>query len=211
VPVLIGTIGGGTTITEMAINLSEIVLPVLLTDFSVTKSGHTSVLSWITHTEINNDYFILERSLDGRTFTPVSGRIISKAVNGNSNIPLQYAYIDLSPVKGINYYRLLQVDKDSRTKYSEVVKATFTDLPEVSIYPNPVHNELNIYGYLPQMANLKFELVDAKAATVLSMEKAGANANWNVQLKLSRLPAGIYYIRIFNNKIIMYSGMVYKD
>lgn len=84
------------------------VLPIELMEFNVSFSEDGNKIIWITASEINNDYFTLERSTDGINFytiTQVKGA-------GNSTTTIEYSYIDRNPENGVNYYRLSQTDFD---------------------------------------------------------------------------------------------------
>lgn len=94
------------------------VLPIELLYFNGDKAScHQNVLTWATATEINNDHFDIERSLDGINFIKI--KEISGAIN-SLNIKT-YNYIDSSPSNGINYYRLKQVDLDGIYKYADII------------------------------------------------------------------------------------------
>ncbi|RYY54944.1 MAG: hypothetical protein EOO09_12490 [Chitinophagaceae bacterium] len=84
------------------------VLPVTLQSFTVNAVNTTALLQWVTASELNNDHFDIERSVDGRVFSKI-GRV---AGNGTTSIPQDYRFTDASPVSGNNYYRLAQVDID---------------------------------------------------------------------------------------------------
>src|SRR5690606_2484307 len=73
-----------------------------------------------TATEINNDYFTIERSQDGTSFTALD-RIKGQ---GNSSRITEYQYVDEAPLSGNNFYRIKQTDFDGKSSYSAVVKAS---------------------------------------------------------------------------------------
>ncbi len=207
---LIGTIGGRAVITEMAVSMAEI-LPVSLTDFAAKKAGLTSELTWTTKTEINNAYFIIERSADGTTFTSLSDKISSKASNGNSTVSLDYVYTDATPLKGINYYRLLQVDKDGSKKYSQVARVSFDEITGMRMYPNPVKDQLNISGYLSANADLQVKITDAGGRTVTTGKYKKQAGTWNVQINVAGLLGGMYYVQVIDGKSVIFNQSLYKD
>lgn len=76
-----------------------------------------NVLRWVTASEVNNDYFNVERSFDG-----VNWEIVGTVDGaGNSSEAIDYEYVDRNPNPQISYYRLVQVDYDRQYKYSDVV------------------------------------------------------------------------------------------
>ncbi len=113
-------------------------LPVTLYSFTGQRANETSVLNWTTSSEQNNSHFVVERSKDGKTFNPLSAKISSKGVNGNSSVNLEYGYTDVSPINGHNYYRLQQVDIDGHESYSGTIDIYYGTESMVTIYPNPV-------------------------------------------------------------------------
>lgn len=119
--------------TAQAINTP---LPVTWLSFSGKEIEKGLELKWVTATEINNDYFEVERSRDGKQFATI-GRVKG---GGNSTTMLSYLYLDKQPYRGIAYYRLKQVDFDGHFDYSETISVEFTGITDdfgVLIYPNP--------------------------------------------------------------------------
>ncbi len=113
-------------------------LPVRLLSFQAeaTEEGH-ALLQWKTASEINNDYFAVERSGDAEQWTALA----QVKGGGTSHTLLSYRFIDTAPATGNNYYRLKQVDFDGQFEYSPVVHfysnlATPFDL---KLAPNPAY------------------------------------------------------------------------
>ena len=96
---------------------SAIPLPIELIKFEAKSKEDYVIVSWETASEINNDYFIVERSFDGLHFTPISR--INGA--GNSTHLIHYSIEDQDYVNGINYYRLIQVDYNGDESISKIV------------------------------------------------------------------------------------------
>lgn len=120
--------GGGTT-----------PLPVDLLYFNAVSESYIT-LSWATATEINNDYFSIERSEDGINFYEI-GQVDG---NGDSNQEIKYSFTDKFVLAPVEYYRLKQVDFDGQFEYFEV-KRIDTGLEKVqaqiTAYPTVVKNE----------------------------------------------------------------------
>ena len=81
-------------------------LPIELTSFTGVQTNVNITLNWSTASEENNDYFIVQRSVDGINFTDLT----TIDGNGTSTIAHNYSYIDRTPQAGVAYYRLAQVD-----------------------------------------------------------------------------------------------------
>lgn len=126
-------------------------LPIELTSFSaVLLDDHTILLNWGTATEIDNDFFTIERSTDGVNFkvlTTVAGA-------GNSNNIIYYKEIDVNPLAGISYYRLKQTDYDGQYEYFNIIaiengKAEQILLEITSVYPNPFMSQFTLQYNTP--------------------------------------------------------------
>lgn len=103
-----------------------IILPIELASFEGFNNGHEVELYWTTASEINNDYFTVQRTLDGRTYEDIG--IVSGA--GTSYETNYYSFYDHNPYKATSYYRIKQTDFDGKFKYTDVIaiKAGTTDL-----------------------------------------------------------------------------------
>ncbi|MTI40431.1 LamG-like jellyroll fold domain-containing protein [Fulvivirga lutimaris] len=118
-------------------------LPIVLKSFTGVQDENAHALEWITTSELNNDYFELQRSADGVVYEPLA--VIDG--NGTSLEETNYNYIDSNPLIGKNYYQLVQVDFDGiAVVVDKKVVLEFvpedTDL-QFSIFPNPT-NEFDI-------------------------------------------------------------------
>lgn len=109
-------------------------LPVELVSFSGECQEDKVALSWSTASEINNDYFTVERSSDGHDYVSVG--VVDGA--SNSNQLLRYFFEDAQPQE-TGYYRLKQTDFDGAYEYSDVVFVACSETGglEVLVYPNP--------------------------------------------------------------------------
>jgi len=116
-------------------------LPIELVDFTATNNQDAVDLYWQTASEINNDYFTIERSADGENFN----EILTQQGAGNYSGLLSYYDVDRSPLSGVSFYRLKQTDFDGEYSYSGVIKVNreSTDV-NFSAYPNPVNDIITI-------------------------------------------------------------------
>ena len=111
-------------------------LPVTLVSFTATKQEKIVLLNWATATEIDNDYFIIERSSDGTNW-----EIISQVpTQGNGSNLQYYQDKDMTPLSGLNFYRLKQVDIDGKFVYSKTVMVDmrYNNEQTLMLMPNPV-------------------------------------------------------------------------
>lgn len=92
-------------------------LPVTLASFEATCQGDHTELTWVTEAEINNDYFIVEKSYDGAIFFELA----TIPGQGVSNVPTSYSYTDVDVYNGTAYYRLKQVDFDATPTFHKII------------------------------------------------------------------------------------------
>lgn len=172
-------------------NCGLIPLPVSLLDFIgkyLSPSGQ-NVLQWTTVKEINSDNFTIEKSIDGSTFSSLA--VIDAA--GNSDEKRHYSFTDSYPVHGLNYYRLKQTDIDGKHAYSKVI-SIYVDRPDaISIYPNPVKDELYIHS--SEMNNADITIYNSLGQEVKRFSKLNGS---QVNMDTKDLSNGMYYI-ILNN------------
>lgn len=109
------------------------VLPVELVSFFASSSNHSVQLVWKTASELNNDYFTIERSNGGEKFEEV----LKVKGMGTKVTETSYSSKDTAPFKGISYYRLKQTDFDGRFSYSNVVSVSIDGTDLWSVFPNP--------------------------------------------------------------------------
>jgi hypothetical protein len=92
-------------------------LPIQLVSFTADCNNATALLKWTTATETNNDYFTIERTLDGVNYQVVT--TIKGA--GNSSTAHNYSAIDESPLNGVSYYRISQTDFDGTVTHLNTI------------------------------------------------------------------------------------------
>ncbi len=95
------------------VDFSNSPLPIEFIYFNAKAINNSVQLEWATATEVNNDFFTIERSMDGKWWDVVTH--INGA--GNTNHLTRYDFIDNNPYSGISYYRLKQTDYDGKYEY----------------------------------------------------------------------------------------------
>lgn len=140
---------GPRVITQESELCAEELLPVELVSFEVEPSDKGARLNWVTASEINSDYFEIQRSADGLAWEALD-RVFAA---GRSVDKLEYTWVDESPVYGTSYYRLKQVDLDGTYEYLPVraYRTNLTAAVEARLV-NPVRNDLNLSLYAKQQA-----------------------------------------------------------
>lgn len=169
-------------------------LPVTWLSFDAVKDNNTVEIRWITGVEINNSHFIIERSLDGETWTEI-GQISGK---GDFNGVSDYNFNDFYPSEGVNYYRVKQVDYDGMLSYSLVKSVVFMTnvLASSKIYPNPANETLTIE--IPfNTDNVNYKIIDLSGGVV----KAGIFHSDKTNLDIQDLKKGVYMISLSNSTV----------
>ena len=182
----------------------EVSLPIELINFTAIQVGVFVQLDWSTVTEINNDYFAIERSIDGENFE----EILTEKGAGNSSRKLDYHRYDESPELGFNYYRLSQTDFNGEIESFDVEVVKFDGLgvvdnePSINmkVYPNPTDgNQLTFLINKLEAGNVLLELMTAKGRLISQQQLNFDSEITNFQVEVlegKKLAAGTYYLRV---------------
>jgi len=174
-------------------------LPVTFTSIGVTAQGGHHLLKWTTSMELNNDYFLVERSVDNNNFVPLKN-VSTKAANGNSDSPLNYSYANYDIKNGINYYRLKQFDRNGASKYSDIVEIKNDGIASktaISLYPNPVSSEttLMVPGTISKLAKAHITNITGQRVMEIKVNETATS------LQLKALNTGTYFLQYEDNGI----------
>ncbi len=182
-------------------------LPIELTEFSGKRINRAVHLYWKTATEINNDYFEVQRSKDGRKFVNI-GKVVGQ---GNSLESQDYSFIDHEPFPGINYYRLKQVDFDRSHSFSEVINFTIDqDQDYIKVYPNPARsNTLFLDLKLHTESETMIELFDLGGRKVHQESVFPYSGELHkISIPIDSQANGIYYLTVTNSNTMMSKKVV---
>lgn len=214
-----GSIGSGTVVSGAGCSLPVAVtnfspftlasvsgtnpLPIGLLTFEAKVCENSVCLDWVTVTEIENDYFTIEKSTDGLNwdgFKNVAGA-------GNSNSILTYKSMDESPYLGVSYYRLKQTDFNSDFMYSEIRAVDFFDNSKdlgLSIYPNPAISDVTIIGQPSEINQLK--IYNSYGQEITSIVNFTRVSKSHLLIDISTLLPGVYFVNTTNN-----NGLIVKQ
>lgn len=173
-------------------------LPVELVDFKVKYEEPVVKATWKTASELNNDHFAVERSLDGYNFSEI-GRVAGK---GTSNVVQSYSFTDEIPVEGRSYYRLKQTDFDGTHEYSDIRAVLVGEVAnELSVWPNPAnHLDLTVSRGSRAMTIESVNLVSISGTAVGNNLAVTPLSDSTYQIRLPEdLPAGMYMLQIRYN------------
>ena len=156
----------------------------LITDFvSVVRDNNRVQLVWKVADSLISPFFSLERSSNGKDFEVVA--VVKLSILNN-----QYEWLDESPLKGRNLYRVRYTGKNGDLFYSSPVSVQIDGQPVYKFYPNPVDNILIIRSDVP----VDVQITDATGKVRISQSRVNGLQTINV----SGLEKGIYLLRVTN-------------
>lgn len=174
-------------------------LPIELLAFNGQLIKNEVILTWNTTNEINNEYFLIEKSSDGIDFFEI-GKI---AASNNRYEKTNYSFVDSHLISGLQYYRLKQYDFDNSLMVSNILAIKSNSSEKINIYPNPVIDYLHIEFNLE---NTEILLSDVNGKMIYSTN------NYNKipiePIDVSELKEGVYILQIrsasdiFSEKVI---------
>lgn len=170
------------------------VLPVefLYAKAALVDGGGVQV-SWATASELNNDFFVVERSTDGVNYTAI--RTVDGA--GNSEEVLTYETRDGQVIAGTYFYRVKQVDFDGQFDYSEIARVEVAGAQEFDLkaYPNPTHGAITLEVSSQDMA-VKIVVRSMQGEVKQVVESTGLS----IALDLSSFPKGYYIVEAYQGQ-----------
>ena len=176
-------------------------LPVTLIDFNAELKDKFAEVSWTTSSEVNNSYFEVEKSMNGREFLKIA-EVKGHGTTSESN---HYSIQD-RVLNGINYYRLKQSDFDGNMTYSKVISVEKRDFMVSSpiIYPNPMTSGMSTKLTIdlnPELANsgevLNVSLIGPTGNLVTKKDVVYDGSSINLDLDRD-LNKGIHFVVISN-------------
>ncbi|MFM9950519.1 MAG: T9SS type A sorting domain-containing protein [Saprospiraceae bacterium] len=187
-------------VNALSISSGAVLLPVELLGFQAALLKGTVNLHWETASEHNNDRFEIERSVDG-TQWPTLGVVYSH--DGSSNEAQSYTFEDKHPVKGLNYYRLKQVDADGKFEYSTIIAVENANESRIQIYPNPANSEIYIDAPNEHITYLIKNVTGRMVQT--------GDIMFDQAINISALPVGVYFMEIMEEDRVLGVERVVKQ
>jgi hypothetical protein len=187
---------GGTAYSD---HICSQVVPIDLISFNATIENSTAVnLRWITASEVNSDYFQVERSVDNGSWQKIA------TINAKGNTPdiSYYSFTDQNPLlNSDNYYRLRQVDFSGEEHYSRTVTVNIRNASEwLSMSPTLLKQGETIRMALRNeiSGNLEIKVTDIQGKIVLEKDFKLGQGITQMDLETGTLPPGIYTVQIFS-------------
>lgn len=171
-------------------------LPVEFLSFTGLNISGGIELSWETTLEINNKGFEIQYSSDLDSWQDL-GFIEGKGPGSQTN---SYSFLHTAPVKGLNYYRIKQIDVDGVFDFSDMLSIYSAGLESINVYPNPVVDKIFIDGLT--LENSRYQILDMRGQII---RKGNLTEN---QLEVSGLAGGMYFLNIYDDGAVYVRRMV---
>lgn len=200
-----GTAAPGNTTTNGSVTVTNVttfspftfsgrtlgVIPVRLSSFTVQKLNASVRINWTTEQETNSKEFIVERSSNGTSWYAIA----TMAAAGNSSSRINYSTIDNNPVKGINFYRIRQVDKNDLVEFSVIRSVLFNSSYQLFVTPNPATDKIDIYlDNTGRQVNIKIFDVAGNCMRNLQTDQQFISVN------TSGLARAVYIVKLWDGK-----------
>lgn len=216
-----GTTGGtspltGTVISSAAVTsfspftlgstASDNPLPIGLMYFKAKSNGHSVDLSWATGSELNNDYFTIEHSRNGKLFTDV----LKTKGAGTTENTTHYSAADDNPFDGISYYRLKQTDFDGNFSYSQPEAVNINGDHAFGINYLIVDHENGLLKMSVSTENpsVSLKIMDALGRDILYIESS-SSSDKEFREDISAFSSGIFFVLISDGTNYSYSKFFY--
>ena len=177
-------------------------LPVSLVSFTGNNENGKSKLFWTTASELNNSYFIIEKSLNGISFFDLG----SIPGAGNSTTRRYYSYVDERP-NSESFYRLKQVDFNGNFKYSETISIkSFARNNFIDISPNPNKGNFKIIYNGKAGEKLVVKVLDIYGREIYFSKEILGQDFLQKEIDLVNIGSGIYYVEMYSEKEKIFSN-----
>lgn len=184
-------------------------LPIELVGLTATQDNEKVKISWATASENNNDYFLVEKSIDSKIFETLS--LIEGA--GNSTIVKYYDTYDHNPIFGVAYYRLKQVNYNGQTNYSKTVsvKFDFFESDKFDVLANPCSGIMTLSTKGCQKKEVLVVLYDLMGKRIYSKVSVQDSGKYFFTAldSSSKIPPGVYLVigssenEMYNQKLVI--------
>jgi len=198
------TVGGGCSQQMGSTFCDSSTLPVELLFFKARATTSQVELSWATASELNSDYFQIEKSSDGLSYET----LLQVSAQGNSTSRVDYETYDEKPKIGKSYYRLKEIDVDGKEIIYQVVLVDFTGVRNTSVYPNPLRNGESItleLNFVPEYP-MEVSVFDLSGKTMERQMLTKSSITMPVQLS-----TGMYILKVISPEYNSTSKFVVQE
>lgn len=168
-------------------------LPVEWLDVSAECNRGDVTIKWSTASEQNADYFTVERSIDGTTFSAIA----TKPAAGNSSVVNNYSAVDADPYAGTSFYRVRQTDFNGDFSFSNMITVTGCSSDDVFMYSMDGGAVININALKDGKYNIElYDVLGQKMAGQVNAVSVGSN---QIKLKPGNIASAVYVVKVYNN------------
>lgn len=192
------------TLSPQAITIDG-TLPVSWLSFTAKPSGKNNAwLQWQTASEINNNRFEVERSVDGIYFIKVA----TVAAGNNGNTIQAYQFTDLNIPAGKNFYRIKQVDKDGKYSFSSVAFVTVSaNGYSWILLPNPA-TDFTMVQFNNTASRVELSIADANGKVISTYTIPSVQYGLTERINLGGFAKGIYFVSIKMNGLTEHQKLI---
>ncbi len=175
--------------------------PIELLSFGGEVMTAGNYLTWVTATEVNNDFFTLYRSTDGTNFEAIT-EIAGAGTDYNEN---SYNFMDATAPSGVSYYRLDQTDFDGTTASSEVISLVRDQVgfSITTIAPTPAVEYVDVSFLSGDDRMVELNVIDLLGRNIGSFEINATTGNNTLRLDLNEYAVGVYFIQLDNGDSVL--------
>ncbi|MBO9199084.1 MULTISPECIES: T9SS type A sorting domain-containing protein [Niastella] len=170
-----------------------VVLAVSFQSFYVIRQGVNIQIFWSTSEEVNNAYYAIEKSTDGKSWkqvATVAGAGTSAAIN-------RYTYTDKNVTDAVAYYRLRQVDKNGAAYYSTVRAVRYNEATVANIYASS--NKTVVVDFNSEIKdNVSIQLINMSGQVIV--RKEFSQASYRLVVNAMSAGSGVYAVRVSDSK-----------
>ena len=192
---------------RFTLSAPDIALPVHFISFNARCEHSNVIIEWKTGQEHNSSQFFVQRSEDGIRWTTIG----NLPASGNSNIEKSYSFTDNNQTQK-GYYRIAEQDIDGKMQYTGVNQSSCNATNALNVWPNPVHDMVNIKINSSNKSEALINLFDSKGSLV-KVQKTNLLQGVNqLAVDMKSLPGGVYSISIsWNNGQVKKAVQVVKN
>lgn len=167
-------------------------LPVTFTGFLLKPVSNGVIINWSVAQAFNHSYFAIERSADGIHFEDIHRN--NDILNDNES--RSFHYTDQQTVTGKIFYRIRQCDVNGSCRYSEIRSILFTGIENISLYPVPAGNSVNIRYISKHETMITISVIDRIGRTVQKEKRKVVKGVNTLALAIQKLNKGNYSVII---------------
>lgn len=168
-----------------------IALPVQFITFNGKLTTDKNIdLNWDAVVDAKHKRFVVEKSLDRARFSPIG------MVHGAE----PFRWLDIAPAIGNNYYRIKQEDIDGGITYSKIINVVYNPGFIITMYPNPVKDQLNVRIDLSKAEYFNLVITDLTGRVVSNTAATLGSQLQDVKINTSSLSSQVYILKVINSK-----------